>query len=37
MEGLVERREGPLDVVLRLDFIGQAASIRMAQVDVEVV
>ena len=36
MEGLVERREGPLDVVLRLDFIGQAASIRMAQVDVEV-
>lgn len=36
MEGLVERREDPLDVVLRLDFIGQAASVRLAAADVEV-
>lgn len=29
LEGWVEKRDGPLDVVLRLDFIGQAAAIRM--------
>lgn len=36
-EGLVERLDEPLDVVLRLDFISQAAAIRLAVRDVEVV
>lgn len=36
MEGFVERRDDPLDVVLRLDFIGLAASVRIAMSDVEV-
>jgi transcription antitermination factor NusG len=36
-EGCVERLDEPLDLVLRLDFISQAASVRMARVDVEVI
>jgi transcription antitermination factor NusG len=36
LEGVVERRDEPMDVVLRLDFIGQAAAVRMLATDVEV-
>ncbi len=36
-EGWVERMDEPLDVVLRLDFISQAAAVRIATQDVEVV
>jgi transcription antitermination factor NusG len=36
MEGLVERLEAPLSVVLRLDFISEAASVRLDATDVEV-
>jgi transcription antitermination factor NusG len=37
MEGMVERLETPLSVVLRLDFISEAASVRLETADVEVV
>lgn len=37
MEGLVERLEAPLSVVLRLDFISEAAAVRLETTDVEVV
>lgn len=35
MEGWVERLEAPLEVVLRLDFIGQSAAVRVELSDVE--
>ena len=35
MEGLVERMEAPLSVVLRLDFISEAAAVRLDATDVE--
>ena len=35
MEGWVEKRDGPFEVILRLDFIGQAAAVRMAAQSVE--
>lgn len=37
MEGLVERLEAPLSVVLRLDFISEAAAVCLETTDVEVV
>jgi transcription antitermination factor NusG len=37
MEGLVERLEAPLGLVLRLDFISEAAAVRLETADVEVV
>ena len=37
MEGMVERLEAPLSVVLRLDFISEAAAVRLETTDVEVV
>jgi transcription antitermination factor NusG len=30
LEGWVEKRDGPFEVILRLDFIGQAAAVRMS-------
>ncbi len=35
MEGRVEKRDGPFDVILRLDFIGQAAAVRVPASEVE--
>jgi transcription antitermination factor NusG len=35
IEGLVEAREGSTDVILRLDFINQAAAVRMDAHDLE--
>jgi hypothetical protein len=37
MEGMVERLEAPLTVVLRLDFISEAAAVRLETTDVEAV
>ena len=37
MEGWVERLAAPLSVVLRLDFISEAASVRLEAMDVELV
>lgn len=37
LEGVVERRDESMEVVLRLDFIGQAAAVRMLATDVEVI
>jgi len=37
MEGMVERLEAPLSVVLRLDFISEAAAVRLETADVELV
>lgn len=35
MEGWVEKRDGPMEVILRLDFIGQAAAVRLPAQAVE--
>lgn len=35
LEGVVEKRSGMVDVLLRLDFIGQAAAVRLHAADVE--
>jgi transcriptional antiterminator RfaH len=35
LEGIVVQRDGPLEVILRLDFIGQAAAIRLPAQSVE--
>ena len=37
MEGMVSHRQGLLEVVLRLDFIGQAAAVKVLADEVEVV
>jgi transcription antitermination factor NusG len=37
LEGIVERRHESMEVVLRLDFIGQAAAVRLFATDVEVI
>ena len=37
IEGWVENREGPSEVLLRLDFIGQAAAVRVTAEDLEVI
>jgi hypothetical protein len=35
LEGFVERREGVIDVILRLDFITQAAAVKVSANEVE--
>ena len=37
VEGWVERRKGMVEVMLRLDFIGQAAAVKMDATDLELV
>ena len=37
IEAWVENREGPSEVLLRLDFIGQAAAVRVAAEDLELI
>jgi transcriptional antiterminator RfaH len=37
LEGWVQQRSGPIEVLLRLDFIGQAAAVRVEATDLELV
>ncbi len=37
LEGWVQQRSGPVEVLLRLDFIGQAAAVRVDATDLELI